>query len=155
MMTASLVGARSFFLPENARSIHTHPVFMRRHIIGLLEFLVEESDVPVTDLFADGFDRGVGILQQDAGVVEAQFLDQRDIGFSGLALDESAQITWIELESIGNLLQAAVLIILFDEEQDVTDIGMIRLAVFAGLFLLESLQQLGKEDNHVGVGHIF
>jgi hypothetical protein len=93
-MTASLVGARSLVLPENAASIRTHPVFMRRHGIGFFEFLVEESDVPVTDLFADGFDWRVGILQQDAGVVEAQFLDQCDIGIPGLALDESAQITW-------------------------------------------------------------
>jgi len=94
MMTASLVGARSFVLPENAASIRTHLVFMRRHSIGFFEFLVEESDVPVTDLFADGFDRGVRILQQDAGVVKAQLLNQRDIGLSCLALDESAQITW-------------------------------------------------------------
>ena len=142
-------------MPENAASIRTHPVFVRRHIIGLLEFLVEESDVPVTDLFADVFDRGIGILQQDASVVEAQFLDQCNIGFSGLALDETAQVTRIELESIRDLLQTAVLIILFDKKQDITDIGMIRLAVFAGLFLLESLKQLGKEDDHVGIGHIF
>ncbi|HEX5350676.1 MAG TPA: hypothetical protein VFW58_03525 [Trichococcus sp.] len=80
-------------MPENARSIRTHPIFMRRHVISLFEFLVEESDVPVTDLFADGFNRGIGILQQDAGVIEAQFLNQRDIGLPGLALDESAQIT--------------------------------------------------------------
>ncbi len=73
-------------MPGNARSIQTHPVFMRRHIIGLLEFLVEESHVPVTDLFADDFDRGVGVLQQDTGIVEAQFLNQR----FGLDLDESA-----------------------------------------------------------------
>lgn len=128
---------------------------MRRHVIGLPEFLIEESDVPVTDLFADAFDWGVGILQQDAGVVEAQFLDQCNIGFSGLALDEPAQVTRIELESIRDLLQTAVLIILFDKKQDITDIGMIRLAVFAGLLLLECLQQLGKEDDHVGIGYIF
>nr|WP_321303284.1 hypothetical protein [uncultured Trichococcus sp.] len=53
--------------------------------------MVEESDVPVTDLFADAFNRGNGILQQDAGVVEAQFLNQCNIGFSGLALYEPAQ----------------------------------------------------------------
>ena len=59
---------------------------MRRHVIGLPEFLIEESDVPVTDLFADNFDRGVGILKQDTGIVAAQFLNQR----FGLDLDESA-----------------------------------------------------------------
>ena len=67
-------------------SIHAHPVFMRRHVIGLPEFLVKECDVPVTDLFADNFDRGVGILKQDTGIVAAQFLNQR----FGLDLDESA-----------------------------------------------------------------
>lgn len=107
------------------------PVFVRRHTVGLLEFLVEERDVPVADLLADGFDREVCVLQQDTGVVEAQFLHQRDIRFSGLALDEAAQVTRIEFESIRNLLEAAVLIVLFDEEQNIADIGMIRLAVFA------------------------
>jgi len=68
------------------------PVFVRRHPVGLLEFLVEESDVPVADLFADAFDRGIGVFQQDAGVVEAQFLHQRDIRFSGLVLDEAEGI---------------------------------------------------------------
>lgn len=45
---------------------------MRRHSVGLLEFLVEESDIPVTDLFADGFYRTGGVLQQhvaDIGVI--------------------------------------------------------------------------------------
>lgn len=102
---------------------------MRRHIIGFFEFLVKESDVSVTDLFADGFDRGVCILQQDAGVVEAQFLDQRDIVFSGLALDESAQITRIELESIRNLLQAAVLHAEINQAEDLYGLQR-RISVF-------------------------
>ena len=65
-MIVSLTGKRSFFVKcKNARSIHVHPVFVRRHSVGLFEFLVKESDIPVTDLFADAFNRDVGVLQQN------------------------------------------------------------------------------------------
>ena len=45
---------------------------MRRHNVGLFEFLVKESDIPVADLFADAFYRTGGVLQQhvaDIGVI--------------------------------------------------------------------------------------